>query len=904
MKLLFTTLITLFYLITILPQNYKQVKIYFDDPANIPYLQSILDYDHSEITKDNSLIVFVNEVEYSRLLLTNFKHEVLIENWEEYFKTIPDITPEEFEAQRMLSSSKYNVSGFTLGSLKGNYTLSEVIAKLDTLRLLYPNLISAKSSIGTSVEGRPIYMVKISDNPDINENEPQVLYTGMHHAREPVSMMQMFYFMYYLLENYDTDPSVKFLVDNRELYFIPVVNPDGYEWNRTQSPAGGGMWRKNRKNNGDGTFGVDLNRNYGPMAYWNSPLGGSSTSPSSDTYRGTAPFSEPELVALRDFIGTKNFKNVLNYHTYSNLLIYPYGALQKETPDSMIFREFAADMTVYNNYTYGTDLQTVNYSTRGNSDDYMYDGDTVLNSGKLFAMTPEVGTSGDGFWPPVARIMPLVMENLHPNLYYAWVAGGYVQTKDVILSPQYISPGDIVGVHPLLKNKGLGNAYNVQTEMVSLSEYAIIFDGTFPLEVIPGRTDTLTLFPFGVNIAAHTPIETELKFEITNKTGNVIMSVDTITVIVGIPTYTFIDTTNSINNFWTVTATPSTPKWEETNSTFHSSPNSYTDSKTGQYVNNATVTLQTTNNIDLTGYQKPRLSFWAKWDIETKWDCGVVMVSTNNGSTWTAVAGNYTKPASGSGKQTPAGMPIYDGIKSSWVKEEINLSQFGGQQIKIKFELRTDSYITKDGWYLDDIGVFVYTAVPVELSSFNAAADLNSVMLNWVTASELNNYGFEIQKAPAVSSPEEIKDWHTAAFIKGAGTTNEVNHYSFVDENPFTGKSYYRLKQVDLDGTFRLYDAVAVEFLGVTQYSLEQNFPNPFNPVTRINFALPKASEVSLKIYNLLGSEVAELVNEFKEAGRYSFDLNSKDYNLSSGVYFYSITAGEYSKTLKMMILK
>ena len=223
-------------------------------------------------------------------------------------------------------------------------TLAEAYAELDTLKKLFPSLITTKQSLGTSIENRPVYMVKISDNPIIDEEEPEVLYTALHHAREPESMMQMFYFMYYLLENYNSDPSVQFLVNNRAMYFIPVVNPDGYEYNRSTNPNGGGMWRKNRRNNGR-AFGVDLNRNYGPNNYWNAPNGGSSTSPSSDTYRGTAPFSEPETQIIKNFLASRKIKNALNYHTYSNLLIYPYGALSFETPDSLAFREFANDMT-------------------------------------------------------------------------------------------------------------------------------------------------------------------------------------------------------------------------------------------------------------------------------------------------------------------------------------------------------------------------------------------------------------------------------------------------------------------------------------------------------------------------------------------------------------------------------
>src|SRR5690606_6513863 len=148
----------------------------------------------------------------------------------------------------------------------------------------------------------------------------------------------------------------------------------------------------------------------------------------------------PEISSIKDFLAGKNFKNALNCHTYGNWLIFPYGALGTETPDSLIFREFAGDMTSYNGYVYGTDLQTVEYSTRGNSDDYAYDGDIPLNGGKIFAMTPEVGSSSDGFWPSQSRIFPLAQENLLPNMYYAWVAGGYASLKNANFQQQYFLP--------------------------------------------------------------------------------------------------------------------------------------------------------------------------------------------------------------------------------------------------------------------------------------------------------------------------------------------------------------------------------------------------------------------------------------------------------------------------------
>ena len=195
----------------------------------------------------------------------------------------------------------FGVEGFHLGTMGGYMTLAEAYAELDTLKNLFPSLITTKQTIGYSVEDRPVFMVKISDNPNVDENEPEVLYTALHHAREPQGMMQMFYFMYYLLENYTTNPSVQYLVNNREMYFIPVINPDGYEYNRSTNPNGGGMWRKNRRLNTGGSYGVDLNRNYGPYNYWNAPNGGSSTSPLSDTYRGTAPFSDLKQIISEIF---------------------------------------------------------------------------------------------------------------------------------------------------------------------------------------------------------------------------------------------------------------------------------------------------------------------------------------------------------------------------------------------------------------------------------------------------------------------------------------------------------------------------------------------------------------------------------------------------------------------------
>ena len=297
-----------------------------------------------------------------------------------------------------------------LGTMGGAYKMEEVEETLDKLYTKYGSkkLITQKFSIGKSHEGRDIYVVKISDHADKDEGdkESQVLYTALTHAREPGGMMTLFYFMYYLLENYEKgDQRVRNIVENRELYFIPVANPDGYAYNQKNKPNGGGMHRKNR--NGSG---IDLNRNFGPQELWNYPNSGSSTSSSSDTYRGTAAFSEKETQVLRDFSLTKNFKTALNYHTYSNLLIYPWG-IKNEVADPF-FKTMAIEMTRINGYRHGT-AQGLLYAVRGVADDYFY------KERGVFSMTPEAGGYSDGFWPTASRYWALAKENLEANLLLA-----------------------------------------------------------------------------------------------------------------------------------------------------------------------------------------------------------------------------------------------------------------------------------------------------------------------------------------------------------------------------------------------------------------------------------------------------------------------------------------------------
>ncbi len=204
--------------------------------------------------------------------------------------------------------------------------------------------------------------------------------------------------------------------------------------------------------------------------------------------------------------------------------------------------------------------------------------------------------------------------------------------------------------------------------------------------------------------------------------------------------------------------------------------------------------------------------------------------------------------------------------------------------------------------------------IPVELTSFTASSVDGNVVLNWITATELNNSGFEIQRSlsPTPSLKEGAlgnSDWQKIGFVTGNGTSTEVHSYSFTDQNPVDGKSYYRLKQIDFDGSFEYSNIVEVDFTLPIVFSLEQNYPNPFNPSTKIKYSITnvalsgvEGSRVILKVFGILGNEVETLVNEEKPAGNYEVNFDAS--KLSSGVYFYQLHAGSFVETKKMILLR
>lgn len=596
---------------------------------------------------------------------------------------------------------QYSVpSRFGTGSMGGYYTFAEAIAQLDSMRLYYPQLISAKNQIGTSIEGRPIYAVKISDNPDLAETEKQLLYTSIHHSQEPASLQQLICFMYYLLENYDNDTEIKYLVDHLEIFFVPVINPDGYVYNQTQNPGGGGTWRKNRRPNG--LFnGVDLNRNY-DYAFGYNEIGSSSIG-THPWYRGTSAFSEPESQAVKTFIESHNFLLDLNWHSYGNFLIYPWNYETMLTNDSVVYQEFSRFITLNSHYRYGTCDQTYGYNSNGDADDWGYG--EILSKNKIMSFTAEIGSSDQGFWPQVSDIIPLCMQSLDLNLRFAKLATPYALTSD--LSPRFLTA--LSGKIPVETYcLGLDVPADFTLTLSPLSSYitscgpAVINNGMMTLEK---RTDSITF-----NLLPGISNGTELTFLLSISNGNYTHT-DTLRKIYCMPDTLLYDDASSLNN-WTNNG------FHTTTSLFHSAPSSFTESPSGNYGLLQSSSLELTYPVDLTTADEAILLFNARWEIEKSYDWVQIYASTDNGSNWIPLCGKYSSYGSDDQNESE---PVYDGFFTEWVQEEISLNAFLGNLVKIKFTFNSDQTHNFDGFYLDNIAILSYKYTTA-LDEFNESS--------------------------------------------------------------------------------------------------------------------------------------------------------------------------------------
>ncbi|MFQ5507350.1 MAG: M14 family metallopeptidase, partial [Planctomycetota bacterium] len=391
------------------------------------------------------LEVIADDEDLRRLKSSGLDHEIVIRNLEDSIEK----RLSRYVFPRTLTPP------LGQGAMGGHYTWAQVIAILDSFSKANPKICSAKASIGKSHQGRDLWMVKISDNVNVDENEPEVLFDAMHHAREPLSMETTLLFMDWLIDNYGKDSEATYLVDHRELYFVPVVNPDGYEYNRSIRSGGGGMWRKNRRVNNASSFGVDLNRNY-PTG-WSAPFGGNSTNPLSNVYRGPKPLSEPEALALDNFAKSRSFTLGCSAHTYGDILLRPWGYQRADPANLAQYRIVDAAATKQNGIRSGA-ASKILYIAAGTALDHYHAGHGMIS------YTPELGRSSEGgFWPNPTRTVSIARRHQHMFRTLARYAGGVISVASASLSEApggnnngKVDPGETAWVTLSIGNRGAG----------------------------------------------------------------------------------------------------------------------------------------------------------------------------------------------------------------------------------------------------------------------------------------------------------------------------------------------------------------------------------------------------------------------------------------------------------------
>jgi carboxypeptidase T len=406
---------------------------------------------------------------------------------------------EEFYSSRQAKTDGYGVW----------HTYEETLEELGDLHDRYPEITSAPFSIGQSGEGRDLWAITISDHPERDEGEPEVLIDGVHHAREIMSLETCLYVARTLCESYDSDPYVKSLVDGRQVTFVPIVNPDGFVYNEERFPGGGGMWRKNRRDNGSACWGVDLNRNYPYM--WGLP--GASSSPCADDYRGPGAASEPETQAMIRLLSGHSFVTQESIHSVAGMILFPWGYTTDPTPDDAILRSIAALRNSRNGYLTGQAPELL-YLVSGGMGDWAY-GEQEAKP-KIFCFTTEIG--GSGFWPDPSEREPLLEENLSSMLDLIDVAGPSVEAVGLsVLGADgngRLDAGETTDLVARIVNDGLAaDALEVRMHLRCDDPYVLLLGAADSIGTVsPGATAGNDAHPFRCRVEEGCPQGRQLPF--------------------------------------------------------------------------------------------------------------------------------------------------------------------------------------------------------------------------------------------------------------------------------------------------------------------------------------------------------------------------------------------------------
>ena len=906
--LMLAVLVLFFQLASGQSEKYSKVKIYPPaDKTQRANLIGILHIDHFLEVEGGAIISEISAGELARLRTTSYRFEILVddvarkleqENREYYRKrSAAEASGQNRMAFEQTGRIVDNIiptpSAFVVQpGFGGYYSFAQMEAAMNALVAAYPS-IAQKVSLGQTYApaSRDIWCIKISDNVGTDEtNEPEVLYMGLQHAREAIGGSSMIFFMQYLCENYGTDSRIKDLVDNREIFIIPCMNPDGWEYNRTNGGAGSG-WRKNRRNNGGGDFGVDLNRNW--SVDWGncsapivgSPLSCGSNDPADDTYYGPSAFSEPETQAIRDFTYTRHFVAMIDQHAYGPYYSLPFGrpslpANTMAASDDEFYTYISGAMGTYNGMRSGNSPQALGYEVAGGVKDWMLKGNIGTGTkGKVMGMTGEGGAGGGtggsygSFWAPASEIVSLCKGMTYQNLQLLYAAGSYVDIQDVSDISLDSTAGTFdfhiarvglenrpvtISVVPLENILTTGSPVTVTT----LNNYYDTYDGsinyTLPAALGTGRR---VRFAWKIETGGYTYYDTVTKFYK--------------------PIELFADDmeSGSVGSNWAVTS-----GWNYTTEDAYAGSKSLTESPGGNYPPNALRRATYTGTLDLSDAKTAWLSFWVKHRAENFHDRLYVLVSDDNGSTWTPVVGKTTiqEPGTLDGSRID-GDPVLTGIKENWVRELYDLSDWlNTPALRLRFEFASDGatsydFSEDDGFHIDNVKVIKSTTdllpLPVHFISFTGKLlPDNTVRLDWrAVTDQLHDY-FEV---------EHSTDGTTFTSI---GRGPSVVPYFKIDPTPAIGNNFYRIKQVDRDGTVT-YSTVINVYYNPASFSVGV-YPNPVKDVLNVKINTNVADRYTISLTDLAGRKV---YNESIQSGHSGAEVNIDLTRNAAQVYILTI---------------
>jgi carboxypeptidase T len=844
------------------------VKIYgMTDKTERSKVMGLLQIDHFQMTADGALLTEIDERELAKLRATYYRYDIVVDdisanleamNRQYYIDRANGVLPEQnrmaFEQPGgTLNNIITTPAAFQVkATFGGYYQFSEMNTAMNNLVAAYPALVQ-KVSLGKSTENRDIWCIKISDNAAVDEaNEPEVLFTGLTHAREAIGGSSMIFLMQYLCENYATDTRIRDLVNNREIFIIPCTNPDGWQHNFTLNNNGGGLWRKNRRVNGGGEFGVDLNRNWSvDWANCSAPISGNpgscgSSSTASDTYWGPSSFSEPETKAIRDFTYTRHFVTMIDQHSYGPYYSLPFGRPSLPTNvmdplDNKFYTYVSAAMGNYNGMRAGNTFEALNYESAGTIKDWMLKGNIGTGTkGKVLGMTSEGATgtvAGGTFWPPAAQIINLCKGLIYQNVQLIYAAGSYINLQDqtdINLSSKTGTfdfnairvgidnqPVDI-SVIPLQNIQSVGSALTIN----SMPNYYDTYNGnisyTLPASLTNGQ---------------------KIKFAWKIETGGIIYY-DTITKFYNATQMLYDNMDGSYASNWT-----GTNGWNFTSAGTGyggGSSKAMSESPAGIYTASSTRRSAYNNPLDLSDATAAYISFWVKHRAENFRDKLQLQVSTNStdgvNGTWTAIKGTTTVQESGNlDGNTLNGLPALTGIKEDWTREIYDLNSYlGASALRFRFEFTSDAntsgfaFEVDDGFYIDNLK-FIKSTAPLVILAVRFVTITGkltpekAIKIQWEAETDQFHSYFEVEKSTDQQSFTSIQR------VQG------TDPYEALDRNPSRGNNYYRIRQVNTDGSAAYSKIINVVY-------------DPFL-VTMVLYPNPVKDKLSMKI-NTIKSEV------------------------------------------------